>query len=329
MSSFIEQRRDPLLSEDFFLVQLEDYKESLYFDQEWWSWINDPHHERWSDPAGLPTRSGASAGMFMDNLEHLILLYSGGVSHEEVIAQLGVVTKEFLRHKKEFPDEQFYYWEQDAYQYLLWMFSLNILYGQDEMLPELVRYISKNPEGDDDPLWSVLLARLGYPGFPRGPESYIPEVYRPLFDAIKGDGVNPTKVERQASIKQYLKGWYKGCKECYWHDRHKAKHAIYFGYWAFEAALVTLLYELDDSSYRDMRYYPKDLVDYARANGIAEKWQALRVAQHPIAMPGSVVEQDGNWRCNLTDEQWQLRKGQRLPSQTHVNKDDMLFWVQE
>jgi len=35
MSSFIEQRRDPLLSEDFFLVQLEDYKESLYFDQEW------------------------------------------------------------------------------------------------------------------------------------------------------------------------------------------------------------------------------------------------------------------------------------------------------
>ncbi|WOX54290.1 type VI secretion system immunity protein [Aeromonas sp. CD] len=329
MSSFIEQRRDPLLSEPFFLEQIEDYKESSYFDQSWWAKINDPLHERWSDPHRRPTRSMASESMFMDNLEHAILLYSGGVSHEEINACLSIVKKELLRHKKEFPDEHFYYWEQDAYQYLLWMFSLSILYGQDEILPELVRYISKNPEGDDDPLWSVLLARLGYPGFPRGPESYIPEVYRPLFDAIKGDGVNPTKVERQASIKQYLKGWYKGCKECYWHDRHKAKHAIYFGYWAFEAALVTLLYELDDSSYRDMRYYPKDLVDYARANGIAEKWQALRVAQHPIAMPGSVVEQDGNWRCNLTDEQWQLRKGQRLPSQTHVNKDDMLFWVQE
>lgn len=42
------------------------------------------------------------------------------------------------------------------------MLSLSILYGGDEILPELVRYISKNPEGDDDPLWSVLLARLGY-----------------------------------------------------------------------------------------------------------------------------------------------------------------------
>jgi hypothetical protein len=48
-----------------------------------------------------------------------------------------------------------------------------------------------------------------------------------------------------------------------------------------------------------------------------------------VAMPGSVVEQDGNWQCNLTNEQWQLRKGQKLPSQTHINQDDMLFWIKE
>ncbi|PJG57563.1 PoNi-like cognate immunity protein [Aeromonas cavernicola] len=329
MSSFIEQRRDPLLSEAFYLEQLADYKESLYFKKEWWDKINNPQHERWSDPGLLPTRSGASAGMFMDNIEHTILVYSGGQSHEAVIAQLHVANKEFARHKKEFPDNLFYYWEPDAYQYLLWMFSLNILYGQDEMLPDMVRYISKNPEGDDDPLWSILLARLGYAGFPRGPESYIPDVYRPLFDAIKGDGAIPTKTERQASIKHYLKGWYKGCKECYWYDRHKAKHAIFFGYWAFEAALMTVLYDLDDSSYRDMRYYPKDLVDYAKAHGAVEKWNALRIAQHPIAMPGSEIAHDSHWQCNLTNEKWFVRKGQTLPSQTHINKDDMLFWIQE
>lgn len=44
MSSFIEQRRDPLLSELFFLEQIEDYKESSYFDQSWWAKINDPLH---------------------------------------------------------------------------------------------------------------------------------------------------------------------------------------------------------------------------------------------------------------------------------------------
>ena len=135
MSSFIEQRRDPLLSEPFFLEQIEDYKESSYFDPSWWAKINDPLHERWSDPHRRPTRSMASESMFMDNLEHAILLYSGGASHEDVRACLSIVKKELLRHKKEFLDGVFYYWEQDAYQYLLWMFSLSILYEQDEMLP--------------------------------------------------------------------------------------------------------------------------------------------------------------------------------------------------
>ena len=53
---------------------------------------------------------------------------------------------------------------------------------------------------------------------------------------------------------------YEVITDCFWYDWHKAKHAIYFGCWAFEAALITVLYELDDSSYRDMRYYPKDRI---------------------------------------------------------------------
>jgi hypothetical protein len=53
-------------------------------------------------------------------------------------------------------------------------------------------------------------------------------------------------------------------KACYWYDRHKNLDAGFFGYWAFEAGLVTLLWNIDDSTYRDMRFYPKDLVDFAR-----------------------------------------------------------------
>ena len=57
--------------------------------------------------------------------------------------------------------------------------------------------------------------------------------------------------------------------------------------------------------------------------------RSTKCAPALIAMPGSVVEQDGNWQCNLTNQQWQLRKGQKLPSQTHINLDDMLFWIME
>ena len=33
---------------------------------------------------------------------------------------------------------------------------------------------------------------------------------------------------------------------------------------SLEAAAVTVILRIDDSSYRDKPYYPKDLVDYAR-----------------------------------------------------------------
>jgi hypothetical protein len=39
----------------------------------------------------------------------------------------------------------------------------------------------------------------------------------------------------------------------------------YFGYWSFESAAIVAALGLDDSSFRDNEYYPKDLVDYFRS----------------------------------------------------------------
>ena len=50
----------------------------------------------------------------------------------------------------------------------------------------------------------------------------------------------------------------------YWHDSHIDD--VHFGYWCLEAALVTVLWNVDDSSYRDHPHYPSDLVDWYRAH---------------------------------------------------------------
>ena len=77
--------------------------------------------------------------------------------------------------------------------------------------------------------------------------------------------MNGEQAEQQQAMRNYLKKWYRGMRNCYWHDRHKARSdAGFFGYWAFEAGLVTLLWDIDDTPYRDLPYYPKDLVDHAR-----------------------------------------------------------------
>jgi len=72
--------------------------------------------------------------------------------------------------------------------------------------------------------------------------------------------------DRPKLMSQYLDEWYGSSKREPYHDRHKS--SFFPGYWSLEAAAVTVILRIDDSSYRDKPYYPKDLVDYARSQYI-------------------------------------------------------------
>ena len=41
---------------------------------------------------------------------------------------------------------------------------------------------------------------------------------------------------------------------------HKNVHDLYVGYWCFIAAAIVKIKDLDDSTFRDNKYYPKDLI---------------------------------------------------------------------
>ncbi|HEX8329679.1 MAG TPA: PoNe immunity protein domain-containing protein [Hymenobacter sp.] len=87
-----------------------------------------------------------------------------------------------------------------------------------------------------------------------------PKVYQALYDASEA----PAK-EQPELIHQFLAHWYKRIKNVGWHDAHKGpKGGGFKGYWCWEAAGVALAFGIDDSSFRDLPYYPKDLADFAR-----------------------------------------------------------------
>ncbi|MGB3465892.1 MAG: PoNe immunity protein domain-containing protein [Cyclobacteriaceae bacterium] len=93
----------------------------------------------------------------------------------------------------------------------------------------------------------------------------VPNTFSLLRKAIN---INQRKISTEL-IKDFLENeWYQNHRkmEAGWVDSHKSKHNTYYGYWCFEAAAVTCIKGLDDSSYRDHPYYPKDLADYYRAN---------------------------------------------------------------
>ena len=66
--------------------------------------------------------------------------------------------------------------------------------------------------------------------------------------------------QRPKLMLAYLDAWYKleGSPQLHLMDTN-----TYKGYWCWEAALVTKLYQIDDHLYQDHPYYPKDLVHWS------------------------------------------------------------------
>lgn len=69
------------------------------------------------------------------------------------------------------------------------------------------------------------------------------------------------KAVAQQEIKLFLeKDWKKAFDDTPFFQAHKSIHDIYVGYWCFVAAAIVKIKGLDDSSFRNNQYYPKDLV---------------------------------------------------------------------
>ena len=101
--------------------------------------------------------------------------------------------------------------------------------------------------------------------------------YGILYDSLAG-----SKEDQQKAMKAYLKRWYKSkaIRGCYWRERHSFKPSMHLGYWAFETGLLTVLNDLDDSGYREMNFYPRDMVDYCKAQGWAREVRERLQAMH-------------------------------------------------
>jgi hypothetical protein len=80
--------------------------------------------------------------------------------------------------------------------------------------------------------------------------------------------------QRAECLVTYMKKWRNKTKALPWSDNLNGAEGAYFGYWAFEAALVAMILDIDDSALQDNRYYPVDLTAFFRI-GVAVPPPAL------------------------------------------------------
>ncbi|PTX60226.1 uncharacterized protein DUF1910 [Kordia periserrulae] len=98
-------------------------------------------------------------------------------------------------------------------------------------------------------------------------EEIIEESYAEFFHVNERYGIlkeiitEQDKIIAQEKLKIFLnKLWYPSFKGTPLYNQHNNPHNTYVGYWCFQAAAITKIMQLDDSSYRNNKYYPKDLV---------------------------------------------------------------------
>lgn len=205
-----------------------------------------------------------------ERFDYVILLYSGGEKVESLIPAVNLAIDAFEEHidGEHAVMDEFDLAIQDSYVQALWFLSLAKLLGLGpEQIERIANFYAADETNDGaDELFELILAKLGRKSFDA--EGLIHEdPYQLLLDCIKAE-----PEQRPALMTQFLKRWFKGQKECDWWGSHIPRKGTtildtgFFGYWAFEAALVTYLWDIDDSSYRDLPHYPKDLIDFARAN---------------------------------------------------------------
>ncbi|MFG6469342.1 PoNe immunity protein domain-containing protein [Roseateles sp. BYS87W] len=154
--------------------------------------------------------------------------------------------------------------------------SFGILLGEADAVRRVAAWLGRYR--GTDMLLEALLEQVV--ADPRDVEEFFhEEPYGLLLDAVY-TAENPEAASD--FVKHYVEGWYKAFEGVPWHDGHLVvtdEYSNYEGYWAFEAAAICVLYDIDDSSFRDHLVYPKDLADWARANNVVDRLAPAAGAQ--------------------------------------------------
>jgi hypothetical protein len=291
MNEFYTKRRERFLNEE----PARQYREDLLFLIDHGldflkNRLNEPgiREDAWSS---------TNFNIAREKLYLLILDYSEGRSIDEIARDFPDILpwheKGCLPHET-YPVEPYYLDEKDGYAYIMQLLSLSKLLHHDGLVGKFaalldVESVKKDNRGVDE-FYETLLQQLGLPGVPTTKRLSF-KAHWILLDAIKAE---PEK--RPKFMKDFLKKWYPSMKGCAWYGMHDKRPDRFKGYWCFEAGLVTYLWDIDDSSYRDMPFYPKDLVDWARA------WRPEVIPSVPGGKPcpkagrGATLAQPGSAR---------------------------------
>lgn len=203
--------------------------------------------------------------LFKKDFHILIAMFSRG-DHEDKLKEfyLSIIDhldevwiEEKVKMKDEKTNESINIYYVDYYIYMRWLLSLAILLEiENSEFQILVNLIDR--DNINDVIYDFLIASK----FENRTVSKSLALEKPT-NKIKDLILMSEELDLENSLKIYLeKDWYKTYKYFGFFNSHKKAPNVlhFFGYWAFEVAAIVKIKELDDSSFRDNKYYPDRLL---------------------------------------------------------------------
>lgn len=260
---FDEKRRQHFLSEERFNKFNNYFLEAI------------PEYNKWklSDDLALRFLSRQQAETYWDYLK---IIYTAGKPIEDLIpilekflASEEEITKFWQQNKVKLNDIGYYtspmpWFYAEYYLKTLHLIALCYLLQREDLLPRLLEVILANAEDDLEPD-TTIEDFLDYHFKNRPDPDYVQMGKHAILfgEAMRGE----TKEEQLEELNAYLKDWYRkmvGMNDLEYQSHLDPEQNGYCGYWAFEAAAIAYLDDLDDTELRQSSYYPKDMVDWAR-----------------------------------------------------------------
>ena len=260
---FHEKRRQHFLTEERFNKFNDYFVEAI------------PEYNKWklSDDLALRFLSRQQAETYWDYLK---IIYTAGKPIEDLIpilekflASEEEITKFWQQNKVKLNDIGYYsspmpWFYVEYYLTTLHLIALCYLLQREDLLPRLLEVILANAEDGLEP--DSTIEDFFYYRFKDRPDPDYVQMNDHVVlisDAIR----EKDKAEKLAILNAYLKDWYHemvGMSDLEYQSHLDPEQNGYCGYWAFEAAAIAYLDDLDDTELRQSPYYPKDMVDWAR-----------------------------------------------------------------
>lgn len=315
------QRRQKFITPDYYKNVLASCEETKYF------WANNSME---SDSAEQETALKAR-DIQRAALDAFFIQYTAGEPINALIKPLEYLIDNYETYQRALEIQEqlpnisplaIEDWPGD-YEECVQVISLCILLHRIDLLERFVALLDKAGYAGDDTLYEDLLRKV-LPSRQDLDEWYH-DIYTPLIRAIYA----PTKEEASVLLKFYCDQWYAAFedKQTNWHDTHldiDGDDGSYVGYWAFEAAAIAFLYDIDDSQI-DHMVYPKDLVAYARAHTATGAKQIARIEA------GQPCTHAGYWFTPAqTNSRRHFKQGETMPAIDDSNWGETLwYWASE